>query len=645
MFALALQMPPGSCGVRVLPEISSNSSSSAEIQQPGGATQMPPVSWASGGRRVLRILALSLYVALVAVGSLALYAGVPANEGIWLANGVLLAILLTNPRRDWLWLLALNFILNVGVHSLFFGPSGTRYSLGVSLSYSLLNIVEVSLAAALISRKIEGHPDIAHLPTLGWIALYGPVVACAMSSMLASFMALLMDPFSRNHFQIRWYFSEALGMAIMTPLALAIRLEDLRSIVARKKVLETIVLLALVSATALFVFWQNEYPIMFLLFPVLLLVMFRLGTSGSAAAVFLVSIPAIYCTLHGRGPFTMVRGGTFVAKDAVLYGFIVVLVSMVYAVAAALAGRRRLEIELRQSEGNFRVLAEYSQDMIVRTGLDGRARYFSPSVLELTGWTPAELTGNPVKELVHPEHQIVFEQMWQSLAVNSAQQVATYPLKLKTGSYLWVESNARLVSDPATGQAREVVSVIRDVSRRVADQQQLIQAYREAEVLVTTDPLTGLTNRRGFDETLRNEWRHALSAHSRISLLMVDVDYFKAYNDLYGHPAGDDCLKAIARTLKRGLYRPADLPARLGGDEFAILLPNTPVEGAREIAERLRAAVAALELEPEPDVVVQTSVSIGCACLSPTLEDDPRLLLSDADKALYAVKRARSAGI
>jgi PAS domain S-box-containing protein len=258
-------------------------------------------------------------------------------------------------------------------------------------------------------------------------------------------------------------------------------MDDLRSIIARKKLLETIVLLALVTATAVIVFWQNDYPITFLLFPALLLVMFRLGTSGSAAAVFLVSIPAIYCTLNGRGPFTLARSGTLFAMVAVMYGFIVVMVSMVYAVAAALAGQRRLEIELRQSEGNFRVLAEYSQDIIVRTGLDGRARYISPSVLDLMGWTPAELTGNPVRELVHPEYLTAFDQMWQSLTVNRAQQVATYPLKLKTGGYLWVESNTRLVSDPATGQAREVVSVVRDVSQRVADQQQLMRAYREAE--------------------------------------------------------------------------------------------------------------------------------------------------------------------
>jgi diguanylate cyclase (GGDEF)-like protein/PAS domain S-box-containing protein len=604
---------------------------------------MSHMDWASGGRRVLRILALSLCVAFVAYGSLALYAGVPNNEGIWLANGVLLAILLVNPRRDWPWLLALNFVLNVALHGLFFGSSaGIRFSLGVSLCYSLLNIVEVSLAAVLISGKVKGHPDIAHLPTLGRIALYGPVVACCVSSLLASLMALVVDPFSHNHFQVKWYFSEALGMAIMTPLTLAIRMDDLQSIIARKKVVETVVLLALVTATAGIVFAQNDYPVSFLLFPALLLVMFRLGTSASAAAVFLVSVPAIYFTLNGRGPFSLVRGGTLFPTVVVLYAFIVVLVSMVYGVAAALAGRRRLEIELRQSEGNFRVLAEYSQDMIVRTGLDGRARYFSPAVLEITGWTPAELTGNPVRELVHPEHQTTFDQMWKSLAVNPAQQVSTYPLKLKTGSYLWVESNARLVSDPATGQAREVVSVIRDVSQRVADRQQLMQAYREAEVLVTTDPLTGLTNRRGFDEALRSEWHIAVNARSSISLLMVDVDYFKDYNDLHGHPPGDECLKAIAKTLKRGLFRPADLPVRLGGDEFAVLLPNTPAEGAREIAERLRAAVAALELEPEPGRVVRTSVSIGFACLAPSLEEDPGSLLAAADKALYAVKRARS---
>jgi integral membrane sensor domain MASE1 len=218
MFAAALRMLAGCYGVQVLPEISSSSSSSAGTEQAGGAMQMFPMAWASGGRRALRILVLSFWVVFVAYGNLVLYVGIPANEGIWLANGMLLAILLVNPRRDWPWFLAINFVLNVAVHILFFIPLGRmRYSLGVSLSYSLLNIVEVILAAALISRKIKGRPDIAQLSTLGWIALCGLIVACGVSTLLASLMALVMAPFSRNYFQIKWYFSEALGMAIMTP--------------------------------------------------------------------------------------------------------------------------------------------------------------------------------------------------------------------------------------------------------------------------------------------------------------------------------------------------------------------------------------------------------------------------------------------
>jgi diguanylate cyclase (GGDEF)-like protein/PAS domain S-box-containing protein len=602
---------------------------------------MLPNPWATGWRRALRIVVLSLGVAFVAWGSLALYAGLP-DEGIWAANGVLLAILLVNSKRDWPWLLALNVPLNMAVHMLgFLAPREMQFSFGPSLAFSLLNIVEALVAATLISRRVNGRPDIARLSTLGWIALFGPVLACGISAVLASLISMGMDATMQHHFQGKWYFSEALGMAIMTPLVLAIRTDDFRSIANRKKLLEAIGLLALLTATALLVFWQSEYPISFLLFPALLLVMFRLGTSGSAAAVFLVSITAIYCTLNGRGPFTLVKSGSLLATVVVVYGFICVLVGMVYAAAAVLASRHKLEMELRQSEGNFRVLAEHSQDIIVRTGPDGRARYFSPSVLEITGWTAAELTGSFLRELVHPEHQKVFDQMWRSLAVSPAPQIATYPLKLRSGDYLWVESNARMVSDVATGEAREVVSVVRDVSKRMADHQQLMHAYREAEVLATTEPLTGLTNRRGFDEALQKEWRLAVNTHSRISLLMVDVNNFKAYNDLYGHPAGDDCLKAIARALERGLFRTADLPVRMGGDEFAVLLPNAPLEAAREIAERLRTAVAALELEPEPGRVVRTSVSVGCACLSPTPEDDPRLLLTAADEDLYAVKRSR----
>ena len=591
-----------------------------------------------GWPRALRILALSLLVACFAYGSLLLYAGLP-DEGIWLANGVLLAILLRTARRDWPWFLTINFILNTLLHKIYFmAPIGELFRWRTLFSYSMLNVIEVGLAAFLISRKVKGRPDIAHLPTLGWLALFGLIFSCGVSALLASLIAPYMERGSQYAFQQKWYISEALGMAIMTPLILAIHLDEIRSIIAKKRVLETFGLLALVAALAYFVFWQDQFPLAFVLFPALSVVMYRLGTSGSAAAVFLVFIPAIYFTLVGRGPFSLVRSGSIHARVSVLYVFFFLMVGMVYSVAVVIAGRRKLEAELRQSEENYRILAEHSWDIILRTGLDGLIQYISPSVSELLGWSPEELTGKPIRDLVHPEYLADYDRMCQELVVNPELQVAIYQIKCRNGEYLWVESNARLVGRPASGQVGELVWIIRDVSLRVAERQQLTSAFKLAEALATIDPLTNLSNRRAFDGALTHQWQNAVRGRTPLSLLMIDVDDFKVYNDLYGHLAGDGCLIAVAETLKRNLFRPLDLAVRFGGEEFAVLLPDTTAAGAAEIAERLRVAVGALTLEPQPDKLAKVTVSIGTATLTPLIHENPYRVLALADEALYHAK-------
>jgi diguanylate cyclase (GGDEF)-like protein len=229
--------------------------------------------------------------------------------------------------------------------------------------------------------------------------------------------------------------------------------------------------------------------------------------------------------------------------------------------------------------------------------------------------------------------------MWRQLTADSAKLVYTYRMRTKDGGYLWVEAKARVVADSATGLPREVVSVIRDVSARVDEQQQLMVAYRQAQVLAKIDTLTGLANRRGFDDALQGEWRRAIRDNTHISLLMVDVDDFKSYNDVYGHPAGDACLQAIADILAASLQRSSDLAARYGGEEFAILLPNTHSVGATEIAERVRKAVTELYIEDQRRVARPNTVSIGIAVAHPRADGGQDELVGMADRALYAAKR------
>ncbi|MBV9971424.1 MAG: diguanylate cyclase [Xanthobacteraceae bacterium] len=167
----------------------------------------------------------------------------------------------------------------------------------------------------------------------------------------------------------------------------------------------------------------------------------------------------------------------------------------------------------------------------------------------------------------------------------------------------------------------------------------LIAENRQLETLAQLDGLTGLANRRCFDARLRAEWSASANSGEPLSLLMIDVDHFKRYNDRYGHPAGDACLRSIAASLSKGELRRNDFIARYGGEEFAVVLPSLPSAAAMEIGERLRLAVFDLALENNQSPIGRITISVGVAGLVGDGSTDAGALLEAADAALYNAKR------
>jgi diguanylate cyclase (GGDEF)-like protein len=176
------------------------------------------------------------------------------------------------------------------------------------------------------------------------------------------------------------------------------------------------------------------------------------------------------------------------------------------------------------------------------------------------------------------------------------------------------------------------------IRARVRTHMRLIHHMRLIERLGLLDPLTGIANRRGFDDHMAREWASAVRERKPISLLMIDVDKFKNYNDTYGHPQGDTLLKTLGGLLQTAARRPLDLASRIGGEEFAILCPTTTHSGALEIAEQLRASVAATTVFTVDQTPTSATISIGVATLTPGEEDSTQALIELADKRLYASK-------
>lgn len=177
-------------------------------------------------------------------------------------------------------------------------------------------------------------------------------------------------------------------------------------------------------------------------------------------------------------------------------------------------------------------------------------------------------------------------------------------------------------------------------ARVIRDQQRALErANRDLAWQAHNDALTGVANRRFFDEQLAHECARAKRTRTPLSLLMIDVDHFKDYNDAAGHPAGDDCLKAIAGAIRKTLRRPVDFVARYGGEEFAVILPATAVRGARERAEGIRRSVGNLAIaHPGFTKASNVTVSIGVSGQTPPVS--PEELVRLADEALYKAKEA-----
>lgn len=181
---------------------------------------------------------------------------------------------------------------------------------------------------------------------------------------------------------------------------------------------------------------------------------------------------------------------------------------------------------------------------------------------------------------------------------------------------------------------------IRDVSGTVEREKRLLDHAESLRARSYVDGLTGIANRRYFDVALDRELRRAQRLGGTLSLLLTDIDSFKAYNDHFGHQAGDTCLSSVAQALASRLKRPADVAARYGGEEFAAILPDTDALQARRLAESIRAYVASLKLPHAPGAVrPHVTLSIGVASMEKGRIDEAKALIEAADKALYAAKR------
>ncbi|HUB51934.1 MAG TPA: diguanylate cyclase [Terracidiphilus sp.] len=442
---------------------------------------------------------------LVSLGGNALTRTPGVADIIWPANGLLLAVLLRLPRRCWTIYLAASIVANVIAHSYFHFP------VSQSLLFSAGNTIEVLVAASLLANGDGSTPDLARLKTLVRFLFYGVLLAPLTSSAFIELVAIFQKLPTNVVSATTWFIGDVMGIAVVTPLVLAIDGAETAALFARGKRLETLSILIGLCALSTLVFAMDGLPVDFLLIPALLLAIFRLGSSGSAIGIILMTGPAVYMTERNHGAFALARADLFIHSIFILQCFLCVALILLYSVNSALKERDRL-------------------------------------------------------------------------------------------------------------------------------QQAVTAAFFEADANAGRDHLTGLANRRAFDKQIVREWQRAFRERLNLSLLMIDVDRFKLYNDHYGHPAGDECLRKVASILAQSALRATDLVARYGGEEFAVILPGASVNMASLLAERIRQAVAEVRIPHAADPQNIVTISAGVATLQPSNDMETTMLIERADRALYEAK-------
>ena len=422
----------------------------------------------------------------------------------WPVNAVVVAVMLMAPRRYWPWILL--------------GSSlGQAYDqrwdhFGNVLAGVVGNIAE-PLLAAWILPPFSNLADWMKQPRLALRFSLGAVLfAPAIPSAGFGFFKDLVYHQSFWYSALAWDAADMLGMALWLPLILVLLSRETYDLFRLASLLRTLALLGLICALSWGIFHYASFPIPFVILPVLLLVVFQIGFSGSVLAVNLVAIIVSEATLRGHGSFGSIPQAYEPYRIAILQLFLTISMLMSLPVSVVLLQRREFELELKK-------------------------------------------------------------------------------------------------------------------------------AYRLMEVAATEDGLTGVANRRRFDYVIETEWRRIRRESQSIALLMIDVDYFKLYNDTFGHLAGDECLRLVVAAISSVPLRAADLVARFGGEEFAVLLPGSDAQGATQVAELIRGKVASMALPHSASPRGFVTVSIGCAAMEPRLGSEHLLLIESADRALYAAKQ------
>ena len=266
--------------------------------------------------------------------------------------------------------------------------------------------------------------------------------------------------------------------------------------------------------------------------------------------------------------------------------------------------------------------------------------YIGPQIETLLGWAPESwVSAGDWAARMHPEDREWVVDYCVSQSRSGIDHEADYRALTKEGEYIWIRDVVHVLRN-ADGEVEALIGFMFDISERKKTEEKLLQLQKELEELSFQDGLTRVANRRMFDSIIQVEWTNARRNSQPLSLIMLDIDYFKQYNDHYGHIQGDDCLKQVAEILSSAGTRANDFFARFGGEEFVLVLPQTDSDAAKKIAERCRKLIFKAQIPHAKSLIGPVlTISVGVGTVIPGYQDESVDFINSVDQRLYQAKQ------
>jgi diguanylate cyclase (GGDEF)-like protein/PAS domain S-box-containing protein len=400
---------------------------------------------------------------------------------LWAASGVLCGILVTSPPHRWPAYISGAFLASVFVN-LWRGADPF-----LSAGLSLANMLDASLAALVVARYVVDVTDQFHIKRTARIAMAGTLGACALSALFA---ATVLAGAGRGAFGLlfrSWFVSHTLGMVVFANLVVIARADGWHTLTTPGRRFELALTLALLVATCFAIFSQSGYPMQFLAYPVLLLAVFRHRRIGAVLGTAIVAVIATMQTVAGNGPFMLIPNAGPVDRMLLLQLFIASMCLLALPVAIVMTERRVLTRRLAERERQYRMLADYSRDLVVRFDANGERRYISPSATEMLGWSREEMA-SPRWDLIHPDDIGRLKQAMANLYASGGTSTILFRVRHKYGHYISIEAHARLVPGERPGDQPEIIYSGRDVTRRIAAEQALQSNQRRLRAITDNLP-------------------------------------------------------------------------------------------------------------------------------------------------------------